>query len=568
MHAVVAATASVAAALALASNSASAQDFPASASFAQLAGDSGCLLQAGLSTFDEADDVCARTRALHEAAALEVSPDQRHLYVVSGGTPLEGSNAVTAFVRDQATGALSFASCVSQTGGDGRVGTDGFCTDGDALEGASDLAVTRDGRFVYVTASRSNGVTWFERDAETGALTPRGCLTVFPRGDRCGAAAQLVGASGVDLSADGAHVYVTAALDGAVTVFDRDEDTGALAEVMCVSDTGSDGHCLDATGLAGASSVTVAGDGADVYVTAEAAGAVTSYRRDASSGGLEPGECLLDQAPAEGSCRDARALAGASDAVLTPDGGQLLVASEADSALAVFVRDAATGHLEPDQCFAAPDEIEQEPEDGFDEDDAETSDAAGCERAAAVDAATRVAVSADGRAVFVASPEDYLAAFQRDPASGRLQQFGCAEEELIYDACSRARNLDDARGLAVSGDGRSLYIATDQGVSVFAASTAIVTRVATVRRGAIRARLACPVARARRCAGRLSIAGARGARPQRFKLGTGRHARVTISLSPRLRRAIRRQRRVHVTLVAHDSDRLTVATKRRIRLRP
>jgi hypothetical protein len=112
-----------------------------------------------------------------------------------------------------------------------------------------------------------------------------------------------------------------------------------------------------------------------------------------------------------------------------------------------------------------------------------------------------------------------------------------------------------------------LYVATKHGVSVFAASTAIVSSVATVRRGAIHARLACPVARAQRCAGRLSIAGVRGVRPQRYRLDRGRRGSVTLRLSARLRTATRRQRQIHVRLVARDSGRLTVATTRRVALR-
>src|SRR5215211_732216 len=168
----------VAALLALPAQSAP-QDFPASASFAQLAGTSGCLVQPGF----ENGEGCARARAVRAATALEVTPDQRQVYVVSGVEP-DGSNAIAGFARQQATGALTAAGCVSDAGGDGRVGTDGFCTDGDALRGASDLAITPDGRFVYVVASSSSGVTWFERDATTAALTQRGCLIVFARGDR------------------------------------------------------------------------------------------------------------------------------------------------------------------------------------------------------------------------------------------------------------------------------------------------------------------------------------------------------------------------------------------------
>jgi 6-phosphogluconolactonase (cycloisomerase 2 family) len=556
-------------------SAAQAQEFPASASFAQLSGEDGCLVWQP----DSSDGECGLARALNGPVALAVAPEQRQVYVASAGG-VDGSNSVTVFSRDQGSGALDFSSCVSETGGDGRVGTDGFCADGDALLGASDLAFSPDGRFLYVTAAGSHGVSWFVRDADTGALTPAGCAKAFPRGDRCTWAAALEGADGVAVSPDGRHLYVTAFVSGAVTVFARNDVSGSLDEVMCVSDTGSDGHCVDGTGLRGATSVVVAADGRDVYVTAEGVGAVTSYRRDAASGRLEAADCLVDGAPASGSCRTAPALAGASDAVLTPDGQQLLVASQNDSALAVFARDTTTGGLTADTCYrhVAPqgDDVlgdggngdEEDEEDEGDE-DAEDADADECRPAKALFNATRVAVSPDGRGVFVSSPGDYLAAFERNPASGALRQFGCAEERRTYRSCSQARNMRSAHALAVSGDARNLYVATNDGVSVFAATTAIASRTAAVRRdGTIRVRLACPVARARACSGRLKVVQPRrGGRARHFSVRHGRVDTVTLRLSPRLQRTARRHRRVHVTVLARDAQHRTRPAQRRLLLR-
>ena len=549
-----------------------AQDFPASASFAQLDGSAGCVVQAG-DVGDDDDRGCARSRALIGPEAIAVAPDQRHVYVASTGNESRGSNAVTVFARDPSRGSLDFSSCVSDNGGDGRVGTDGFCADGDALLGADGLAFSPDGRFLYVTAFGSSSVSWFAVDPSTGALTPQGCVKAFPRQDRCRAAAALVGADGVAVSADGATVYVTAAKSGAVTAFARDGVTGALAEIGCVSDSGSDGRCIDGTGLQGASSVAVSSDGRDVYVTAAGIGAVTSYRRDAA-GRLRPAGCLVDGAIGGGSCESAPALAGASDAVLTPDGRQLLVASADDSALAVFARDAATGRLTPDVCFRSVDPqgddvLGDDGEEGDEEDDADESVARDCRPAKAIFEATRVAVSPDGRGVFVSSPGDYLAAFARDPDTGALRQFGCAEEARTYRSCTHARNMTRAHALAVSGDARSLYVATDDGVSVFAASTAIDTQAAVIRRnGSIRIKLGCPAAARRACRGRLAIVQPRAGSPsRRFRVRRGHVARVTLTLSRRVRRAARRHRRVHVTVRARDARQGLRAPTRRVVLR-
>src|SRR5690348_13600364 len=97
-------------------------------SFAQLSGEAGCLLQTGVD-LDEiyfnygAPTGCGRAPALISARAAVVSPDQRNVYVTSGGGITDGSNGVLTLDRDGATGAVAVRGCVTATGGDGRVGS-------------------------------------------------------------------------------------------------------------------------------------------------------------------------------------------------------------------------------------------------------------------------------------------------------------------------------------------------------------------------------------------------------------------------------------------------------------
>ena len=107
----------------------------ASSSFNQLTGADGCITQEPpLPGDDEAAEGCGRARGLLNALAVAVSPDDKHVYVASSGADNGvGSNAVAAFSRASDSGALTSVGCVSDSGGDGRTGTDGFCADGDAL---------------------------------------------------------------------------------------------------------------------------------------------------------------------------------------------------------------------------------------------------------------------------------------------------------------------------------------------------------------------------------------------------------------------------------------------------
>jgi 6-phosphogluconolactonase (cycloisomerase 2 family) len=538
-----------------------------SSSFSQLSGESGCILQEQPVPGDSEDQIdgCGHARGLLKAFAVAVSPDDKHVYVASSGAPATGSNAVVAFSRAGDSGALTQVGCVSDSGGDGRPGTDGFCANGDALLGADGLAVSPDGRDVYVASHSSNGIAWLSRDAATGKLAPAGCIKNFPRADRCRAGFGLEGTSGVAVSPDGRTVYVTADTPGSITAFSRDPGTGSLEPLMCVSETGSDGLCTDGTALAGASSVTVAPDGREVFVTAAGVGGVTSYAR-AADGALTPQGCLLDKAPKGGSCTSAPELAGAAASAITPDGKTLVVASQEDAALALFARDADTGAVTPAGCVR-----NQEPQgddavpDDLDDEDAEEAQA-GCKPAKALYGPQEVVVSPDGRGVF-ALGGDSLAAFSRDPGTGELTQTGCAEEALSYKSCSAARGLFGARGMAVSSDARSLYTANEDsnGVLVFSANVAITSRVARVdRRGRFRVRLACPAARVRGCAGTLRVGAARTS-PYRLRAGASRAVRAR--LPKHLRRAVRKRGHVRAKVRARDSRRLMHPAARRVLLR-
>src|SRR3954453_10232052 len=161
-------------------------------------------------------------------------------------------------------GALTQQTCVSESGDGGR------CADGSGLGDASALAISPDGRNVYVVAKATQSLALFDRDAASGALTERGCLTLWALGDPgCARVpAGLTAPMAVTVSADGLSVYV-ANLYSEVTVLKRDARTGALSQPPaepCIGSWLAAACPADGTALGGAWDVAVQGN--DVYVAA------------------------------------------------------------------------------------------------------------------------------------------------------------------------------------------------------------------------------------------------------------------------------------------------------------
>ena len=82
----------------------------------------------------------------------------------------------------------------------------------DGLDDARNVTLSADGNHAYVTGASDDAVSWYERNASTGALTYGGMLK-----DGVGGVDGLDNARGVTLSADGKHAYVTGYLDDAVS---------------------------------------------------------------------------------------------------------------------------------------------------------------------------------------------------------------------------------------------------------------------------------------------------------------------------------------------------------------
>jgi 6-phosphogluconolactonase (cycloisomerase 2 family) len=139
------------------------------------------------------------------------------------------------------------------------------------------------------------------------------------------------------VSPDGVHAYVASEPDSAVVVLRRDAKTGALSFVQRLAN-GLGG----VTGLGvptGPRAIDVTPDGRHVYVAAAADSAVAVFRRDAGAGTLDFVEAKRD------GVDGVDGLNGAWSVAVSPDGRHLYAAGFADQAVAVFARDETTGAL-------------------------------------------------------------------------------------------------------------------------------------------------------------------------------------------------------------------------------
>ena len=366
------------------------------------------------------------------------------------------------------------AGCVSETG------TGGLCATGTGLGWVFSVAVSPDGRHVYVASVMSSAVAVFARDEATGALTQlagtAGCVSADGTGGLCAVGRALHWAGYVVVSPDGWHVYVASGYG--VAVFARDKATGALTQLPgtagCVSDDGTGGLCAEGRALSGATSVAVSPDGSHLYVVSWARSAVAVLARDKATGALTQSPrkagCVsltgFHRAMSEGAA-DTRGLCASGGLVLwnpvsvavSPDGSHVYVVSPNMAAITLFARDKATGTLTQlpgiAGCVSETEEYRLP--------------IGPCAEGRALVGATSVAVSRDGQHVYVASyMYGAVAVFARDKATGRLTQLpgtaGCVSQTGWHYAtrglCAAGTGLDGATSVALSPDDRHLYVAS------------------------------------------------------------------------------------------------------------
>jgi DNA-binding beta-propeller fold protein YncE len=339
--------------------------------------------------------------------------------------------------------------------------TDG-CAKARALKGAGPfmgsraIALSPDGRNVYVASSGSDAIAIFARNARTGTLRQRqgaaGCIAVKGAGG-CATAIGLDGPNSVAVSPDGRNVYATSRASNTVSVFRRDRSTGALTQLPvgfgCVSGLPVP-ICASGRALVGPDVVVVSPDGKNVYVGSFFGNAVAVFNRDPASGALaQPAGstgCIAESTAS--GCAPGLALGAPEGMAISGNGASVYVASALSSAVVTLVRDPSTGALtqasDGSGCIV-------------------DSPLSGCATGVEISGANAVAVSPGSGDVYATSLfSNSVASFTRSTSSGVLTQKEGTAGCLVWlraVGCSFGRALSSPEGLAVSPDGANVYAA-------------------------------------------------------------------------------------------------------------
>ncbi len=393
---------------------------------------------------------------LNDAESVAVSPSGA-VYVAS-----YGSDSITHFFADP-KGRLSYDGCLNDDGSSG-------CVDlaGTPLNGAASVAVSPNGGSVYVAAAETGTVTHFFA-AAGGQISYDGCLNSDGSsgcGDLFGTPTQ--GAYSVAVSPSGGSVYVASALSNSVTHFFAAAG-GQITYDGCLNNDGTSG-CVDLFGtpLDGALSVAVSPDGGSVYVASTDSNSVTHFFA-AAGGQITYDGCLNNDGTSGCVDLSGTPLSGAFYVAVSPDGKSVYVASSNAGSISVFTA-APGGQITYDGCFN---------NDGS----SSCTDLPGDP----LEGAFSVAVSPDGKSVYVASAVAHTISTFARAAGGKISYKGCLEENGSRGCDDLPGNpIDGAYGVAVSLDGRSVYVASNISNSVSHFSRKLAPPQTTIERATIK----------------------------------------------------------------------------------
>jgi DNA-binding beta-propeller fold protein YncE len=396
--------------------------------------------------------------AINSSYQAQVSPDGKNVYSVAIG------GALIEYARNATSGSLTPIGCV--TSGEAACAPSNTLAHAVAMSNPAAIAISPGGEDLYVVTQGSNSLVELKRDPATGLLSELGCISRENSGCAAHEAKGLNLPYGVAVSPDGKNIYVASHNDEAVAEFSRDPSTGVATQLAspneCVSSTVGSGCAADtALGLEKAIGVTVSPDGGNVYVAAggtEPGGAIAAFERDPTTGALTqlPGKagCVSDT---NAACETGTAINGPEDLLVSPDGRNVYANSSKENAVLEFRRE-PSGALAQ---LAAPNACVMN-----------ATALAGCSQVKGLQEALGVAISPDGENVYASSPqEDDEAAFARNGETGALTPlpapYECAGKvERSTCGATDITGIAGARRVTVSPDGKNLYVAGQNDHSV------------------------------------------------------------------------------------------------------
>ena len=210
-------------------------------------------------------------------------------------------------------------------------------------------------------------------------------------------------------------------------------------------------RALDGPGpFLGSRAIATSPDGRNVYVASSSSNAIAVFRRNRRTGRLTQGTgragCIA--AKGAGGCTGARGLRGPNSVAVSPDGRTVYATSVNTDSVVILRRNSSTGALAqakgPRGCVAR-------------------TTMSGCAVGRELDGPDVVTVSPDGDNVYVGSfIGDAVVVFDR-AASGALAQpagtAGCLTNAPTS-GCATTLALAAPEGMAVSGDGDNVYVAS------------------------------------------------------------------------------------------------------------
>src|SRR5262245_34624664 len=172
---------------------------------------------------------CGEAHDFGSALDIAVSPDGRNVYTIGTNT-LSGGYSLLTFNRDGVSGELT-----QQGGSDGCIRSTpqaANCRSLTSLQNPQSIAITPDGRSVYVSTAANSQILEFDRAANgtLSAKTGSPCVTGSILSG-CTLARALATPQGLAIDPQGRNLYVASALTDAVTALAIDPNTGALSQV-------------------------------------------------------------------------------------------------------------------------------------------------------------------------------------------------------------------------------------------------------------------------------------------------------------------------------------------------